>query len=356
MGFEMLGINVERDSKPTPRNSSSATPVSFPILFDPENKVSGTFGVSAMPTTFLIDRQGRLRWHAPRLQAGRRGAVHRPDPRMLREKHEAGAPCACRPVSPGRERLLAPRALGEALRAAELRGPDHGLGSRSGLLRLHQLHVYESREGARGAAATAAAAAATDRIECMILQHRTLFFLLAGLSTAPRGRVLPDDRADLHVPPLRRRRRHHRRPVAPRTQEVRGEIRRNASYYVDMVSSASIDVITTASPYKEERTQYGLGFEYCTARSRTPPHSRNSSENDYDADTASIRLSQDMFGDLTTVSLSVHRGWDDVPRRGDDDVCRPGGPAYLWLDVSQIVTPEPDAGPVLRARSPRKAF
>ena len=29
-----------------------------------------------------------------------------------------------------------------------------------------------------------------------------------------------------------------------------------------MVSSASIDVITTASPYSEERTQYGLGFEY----------------------------------------------------------------------------------------------
>ena len=28
------------------------------------------------------------------------------------------------------------------------------------------------------------------------------------------------------------------------------------NYYVDMISSASIDVITTASPYSEERTQW----------------------------------------------------------------------------------------------------
>ncbi len=35
-----------------------------------------------------------------------------------------------------------------------------------------------------------------------------------------------------------------------------------ANYYVDMVSSASIDVITTASPYTEERTQYSLAADY----------------------------------------------------------------------------------------------
>ena len=43
----------------------------------------------------------------------------------------------------------------------------------------------------------------------------------------------------------------------------------------------------------------------------------NSSENDYEADTASLSISQDMFGDLTTVSLFFTRGWDDVTRRGD---------------------------------------
>ena len=29
-----------------------------------------------------------------------------------------------------------------------------------------------------------------------------------------------------------------------------------------MVSNASIDVVTTASPYKETRNEYGLGADY----------------------------------------------------------------------------------------------
>ncbi len=39
----------------------------------------------------------------------------------------------------------------------------------------------------------------------------------------------------------------------------------SGSYYVDTISSASIDVVTTgASPdgYSEERTQYGVGVDY----------------------------------------------------------------------------------------------
>jgi hypothetical protein len=40
----------------------------------------------------------------------------------------------------------------------------------------------------------------------------------------------------------------------------------------------------------------------------------DSKESDYVADTAFWSLSQDMFGDLTTVSLSFKRGWNDVFR------------------------------------------
>ena len=37
----------------------------------------------------------------------------------------------------------------------------------------------------------------------------------------------------------------------------------SANYYMDMVTSASIDVeVSGASEYKEERDQYSLGFEY----------------------------------------------------------------------------------------------
>jgi thiol-disulfide isomerase/thioredoxin len=61
MGFTLVAINVESEKADAER-FLGATPVSFPILFDPDNKVSGSYGVSAMPTTVLVDRQGRVRW------------------------------------------------------------------------------------------------------------------------------------------------------------------------------------------------------------------------------------------------------------------------------------------------------
>ena len=37
---------------------------SFPILFDPESRVSAEFGVKGLPTSFLLDRQGRVVYRA----------------------------------------------------------------------------------------------------------------------------------------------------------------------------------------------------------------------------------------------------------------------------------------------------
>ncbi len=88
----------------------------------------------------------------------------------------------------------------------------------------------------------------------------------------------------------------------------------SASYYVDMVSSASIDVITTASEYREERTQYGVGFEYLRGKVTYAANFSDSSENDYEAKTASLSIGQDMFGDLTTISFSFKRGSNDIFR------------------------------------------
>ncbi len=36
----------------------------FPILFDPDSSVSEAFGVKGLPTTFLIDKQGRVIYRA----------------------------------------------------------------------------------------------------------------------------------------------------------------------------------------------------------------------------------------------------------------------------------------------------
>lgn len=86
----------------------------------------------------------------------------------------------------------------------------------------------------------------------------------------------------------------------------------SANYYVDSISSASIDVITSASPYKEERKEHSVGVDYLHDKSIWSFNYTNSKENDYKAETYSIGVSQDFFGDLTTLSMGYSRGKDDV--------------------------------------------
>ena len=85
MGFQMVGINVESE-KTDAEHFLGKTPVSFPILFDPENKVSGSYGVNAMPTTFLVDRQGKLRWQHRAYKPGDEAKYIEQIRAMLREK------------------------------------------------------------------------------------------------------------------------------------------------------------------------------------------------------------------------------------------------------------------------------
>jgi peroxiredoxin len=60
MGFTLLGVNVEPDSKPA-EEWLKQTPVSFPVLFDKESKVSTLYKVSGMPSTVIVDRKGNVR-------------------------------------------------------------------------------------------------------------------------------------------------------------------------------------------------------------------------------------------------------------------------------------------------------
>src|SRR3979411_1210254 len=60
LGFTLLGVNVEPDSKAAD-DWLQATPVSFPILYDKESKVSKLYEVAGMPSTVIIDRRGKLR-------------------------------------------------------------------------------------------------------------------------------------------------------------------------------------------------------------------------------------------------------------------------------------------------------
>lgn len=61
LGFTLLGVNVEPSSKAA-NAWLKATPVTYPILYDPRSKVSNLYQVQAMPTTVIIDRKGMVRF------------------------------------------------------------------------------------------------------------------------------------------------------------------------------------------------------------------------------------------------------------------------------------------------------
>lgn len=61
LGFTLLGVNVEESPSPA-AGFLRDVEVSFPVLFDSDNVVSRLYEVSGMPSTVLIDRDGRVRF------------------------------------------------------------------------------------------------------------------------------------------------------------------------------------------------------------------------------------------------------------------------------------------------------
>lgn len=60
LGFTLVGVNVEPDAKEA-EAALQKTPVSFPILYDPQSKVSALYDVATMPSTVIVDRSGKVR-------------------------------------------------------------------------------------------------------------------------------------------------------------------------------------------------------------------------------------------------------------------------------------------------------
>jgi peroxiredoxin len=60
LGVTLVGVNVEPDAKAA-NAALEKTPVSFPILYDPDSKVSQLYNVASMPSTVIIDRSGKVR-------------------------------------------------------------------------------------------------------------------------------------------------------------------------------------------------------------------------------------------------------------------------------------------------------
>ncbi|HKE94377.1 MAG TPA: TlpA disulfide reductase family protein [Povalibacter sp.] len=60
LGFTLIGVNVESNTQDAEKWLQQ-TPVTFPVLFDKENRISKLYDVNAMPSTVFIDRKGNVR-------------------------------------------------------------------------------------------------------------------------------------------------------------------------------------------------------------------------------------------------------------------------------------------------------
>jgi hypothetical protein len=172
------------------------------------------------------------------------------------------------------------------------------------------------------------------------------FVITCLVAGAAQAGVLPEDRADL----LYFRYDGGGVVIDGPSMLVRKSIGEHvsvsANYYIDMVSSASIDVETSASPYEDERRQGSLSVDFLHGKSTYSIGAVKSDESDYLADTIYAGISHDMFGDLTTIAFGYKRGQNDVFRNVKIDGVKVQDPAFAEqmetqsfnVSVSQIVT------------------
>src|SRR5277367_5851405 len=142
--------------------------------------------------------------------------------------------------------------------------------------------------------------------------------------------VLPDDRADLFWSSYRGGGMDITGESVLVRKKFSEQFAVEANYFVDKVSGASIDVLSQASVIKDERKQKSLSVDYIHDKTQYNLSYTNSTERDYISNTTHFSLSQDMFGDLTTVSL----GFTDSRNSVGENNGSANSPKVSWLGHS----------------------
>lgn len=165
-----------------------------------------------------------------------------------------------------------------------------------------------------------------------------LSFLVFAISPVTQAAVLPDERIDVLYHGYDGGGAQIDGPSILVRKNIGTSVSVAANYYVDMVTSASIDVEATASPYTEERKENGVSGQFMLDRSTISLGYVSSKENDYDATTYSLGIDQSFFGDLTTLGFGVSIGEDLVGQNTDPTYQRDLQRRKYSINVSQIVT------------------
>jgi len=153
-------------------------------------------------------------------------------------------------------------------------------------------------------------------------------FVMTGLlfiSSTSRAAVLPEERADAMFHSYDGGNITVSGPAVLVRKNIGSSVSVFYQHYIDNITSASIDVELGGSEYEEHRTENSLGVDYLNGKTTMNMSYTGSVENDYEAYTISAGLSQDFFGDLSTLSMGFSYGRDSVSKRLTNT---PTGPVF----------------------------
>ncbi len=167
---------------------------------------------------------------------------------------------------------------------------------------------------------------------------RSLTLVLLFFCGALRAAVLPEERADLLYHSYDGGGATIDGPSILLRKNIGDSVSVGLNHYVDNVTSASIDVLVSASEYTEKREENSIAFDYLRQKTTMSLGFTRSEESDYQAETLSLGISQDMFGDLTTVAMSFAYGDNTVGQNNDESFEEFAEVRSYRLSVSQIMT------------------
>ena len=182
------------------------------------------------------------------------------------------------------------------------------------------------------------AAAMAHREVAVAVINRLLIILWMLVVASAQAAVLPDERIDVLYHGYQGGGADINGPSILVRKNIGASVSVAANYYVDMVSSASIDVVSQGSKYSEKRNEAGFSGQYLIDRSTISLGYVSSKENDYDATTYSFGIDQSFFGDLTTLGFGVSFGEDVVGQNTDPTYKRDLQRRKYSINASQIVT------------------
>ncbi|MCF6281546.1 MAG: DUF3570 domain-containing protein [Candidatus Polarisedimenticolaceae bacterium] len=164
--------------------------------------------------------------------------------------------------------------------------------------------------------------------------------LLLALPLINQAAVLPEDRADILIHAYEGGGVEVIGPSILIRKSLGNSLSASVNYYEDSITSASIDVemISGASTYTENRKEHSFTVDYLHNSTIISLGYNDSKESDYTSKTTSFGISQEMFGAMTTVTISYAQGADVVMKNTKPDFKESVDRRIYRLGISQVMS------------------